>query len=125
MPVDDRSAFFGPFRNPRASGTALVIGTRHDPFAPYVWAKRLTADLGNARLLTYEGDGHGAITSLNPCIVGHMLAYLEAGALPPEGTVCTSGPRSKGRRRPRRSRDTCRRARPPRRSGRPGARPST
>jgi hypothetical protein len=55
---------------------------------PYVWAQRLTHDLGNARLLTYDGDGHGSITTLNPCIVANMLAYLEEGALPPEGTVC-------------------------------------
>jgi pimeloyl-ACP methyl ester carboxylesterase len=88
LPVSDRSAFHGPFRNSARSGTALVIGTVHDPMTPYVWAQRLTHDLGNARLLTYDGDGHGAITTLNPCIVGNMLAYLEDGALPPEGTVC-------------------------------------
>jgi pimeloyl-ACP methyl ester carboxylesterase len=88
LPVSDRSAYHGPFRNSRTSGPALVIGTVHDPLTPYVWAQRLTHDLGNARLLTYDGDGHGSITALNPCIVGTMLAYLEAGALPPEGTVC-------------------------------------
>jgi pimeloyl-ACP methyl ester carboxylesterase len=88
LPVSDRNAFHGPFRNSRKSGTALVIGTTHDPYTPYTWAQRLTADLGNARLLTYDADGHGSITSLNPCIVGHLLAYLEAGELPPEGEVC-------------------------------------
>jgi hypothetical protein len=88
MPVDDRSAFHGPFSNSRRSGTALVIGTRHDPYTPYAWAKRLTADLGDARLLTFRADGHGSITSLNPCIVGHLLAYLEAGALPEKGATC-------------------------------------
>ena len=65
-----------------------MIGTTHDPFTPYVWAKRLTRDLGNARLLTYNGDGHGAVTDLRPCIVGNMLAYLEDGVLPPEGASC-------------------------------------
>ena len=55
---------------------------------PYTWAQRLTHDLGNARLLTYSGDGHGAVTDLNPCVVGHMLAYLEAGVLPPTGASC-------------------------------------
>jgi pimeloyl-ACP methyl ester carboxylesterase len=89
LPVSDADAFHGPFHNSSKSGAALVIGTTHDPYTPYVWAKHLTHDLGNARLLTYRGDGHGAVTDLNPCIIGHMLAYLEAGVLPPEGASCT------------------------------------
>ena len=88
LPASDRSAYHGPFHNAASSGAALVIGTIHDPWTPYAWAQRLTHDLGNARLMTYDGDGHGSITTLNPCIVGNMLAYLEAGVLPPEGTVC-------------------------------------
>jgi hypothetical protein len=69
-----------------------VIGGTHDPAEPYIWARRLAADLGNARLLTYESDGHGAITDLNPCIVGTVLAYLEADVLPPVGASCTQAP---------------------------------
>ena len=88
LPVSDADAFHGPFRNSYAAPPALVIGTTHDPYTPYVMAERLTHDLGNARLLTYNGDGHGAVTDLNPCIVGHMLAYLEAGVLPPTGASC-------------------------------------
>jgi pimeloyl-ACP methyl ester carboxylesterase len=88
LPVSDRSAYHGPFRNSKKSGTALVIGTTHDPYTPYAWAPRLTHDLGNARLLTYNGDGHGSITDLNPCIIGHVLGYLEAGVLPPTGASC-------------------------------------
>jgi pimeloyl-ACP methyl ester carboxylesterase len=88
MPVSDADAFHGPFRNSPGAPAALVIGTTHDPYTPYVWAKHLTHDLGNAQLLTYRGDGHGAVTDLNPCIVGHMLAYLEEGVLPPEDARC-------------------------------------
>jgi pimeloyl-ACP methyl ester carboxylesterase len=88
LPVSDADAFHGPFRNSYAAPPALVIGTTHDPYTPYVMAQRLTHDLGNARLLTYNGDGHGAVTDLNPCIVGNMLAYLEAGILPPAGASC-------------------------------------
>jgi hypothetical protein len=88
LPVSDADAFHGPFRNSYAAPPALVIGTTNDPYTPYVWAQRLTHDLGNARLLTYNGDGHGAVTDLNPCIVGNMLAYLEAGVLPPAGASC-------------------------------------
>ena len=71
----------------RSSARSATRARRH-PFTPYVWAKRLTRDLGNARLLTYNGDGHGAVTDLSPCIVGSMLAYLEDGVLPPEGASC-------------------------------------
>jgi pimeloyl-ACP methyl ester carboxylesterase len=88
LPVSDEDAFFGPFRNAKSAPPALVIGTTHDPFTPYIWAKRLTHDLGNARLLTYNGDGHGAVTDLNPCIIGNVLAYLEEGVLPPAGASC-------------------------------------
>jgi pimeloyl-ACP methyl ester carboxylesterase len=88
LPASDADAYHGPFRNSHAAPPALVIGTTHDPYTPYTWAQRLTADLRNARLLTYNGDGHGAVTDLNPCIVGTMLAYLEAGVLPPTGASC-------------------------------------
>jgi pimeloyl-ACP methyl ester carboxylesterase len=88
LPISREGAYHGPFRNSYKSAPALVIGTTHDPYTPYVWAKHLTHDLGNARLLTYRGDGHGAVTDLNPCILGHMLPYLEEGVLPPTGASC-------------------------------------
>ncbi|HEY1273313.1 MAG TPA: alpha/beta hydrolase [Thermoleophilaceae bacterium] len=88
-PLAPRGAFYGPFRHSPKARTALVIGGTHDPAAPYLWARRYVADLGNARLLTYESDGHGAITDLNPCIVGAVLAYLETESLPAEGASCT------------------------------------
>ena len=80
--------FRGPFVNSPAAGTALVIGMTHDPNTPYAWAKRLTADLGNARLLTLRGDGHDILSSLNPCILGQSLLYLEEGTLPEVGATC-------------------------------------
>ena len=50
---------------------------------------RTTADLGNARLLTYRSDGHGAITDNNPCVVFPVLAYLtDPTVLPAEGATC-------------------------------------
>jgi hypothetical protein len=69
-----------------------VIGTTHDTWTPFAWAGRLVADLGSARLLTFRGDGHDALTSFNPCIVGAMLGYLEEGALPAPGSVCRRDP---------------------------------
>jgi pimeloyl-ACP methyl ester carboxylesterase len=88
-PYESRDVFRGPFRHAPSALPALVIGGTYDPATPYRWSKRLVADLGNARLLTARGSGHGAITSLSPCIVAPVLAYLEEGVLPPEGTTCT------------------------------------
>jgi pimeloyl-ACP methyl ester carboxylesterase len=87
-PFEPRGVYRGPFRHATGAQPALVIGGTHDPATPYRWAKRVVADLGNARLLTYRSDGHGAITDLNPCIVGSTLAYLEAGVLPEKGASC-------------------------------------
>ena len=66
---------------------------RHDPrHLDAVRLARLVADLGNARLLTFRGDGHDALTSFNPCIVGAMLGYLEEGALSAPGSACRRDP---------------------------------
>jgi hypothetical protein len=89
-------AYRGPFRHSAASPPALVVGATHDPNTPYAWAKRLTADLGNARLLTFRSDGHDALGTGNPCLIGHLLAYLEDGVLPPEGASCEREPPFEG-----------------------------
>jgi pimeloyl-ACP methyl ester carboxylesterase len=86
-PYESRDVFRGPFRNAGAA-PALVIGGTHDPATPYHWAKRLVADLGNARLVTVRGNGHGTITSLDPCVLVPMLTYLETGTPPDEGLTC-------------------------------------
>jgi hypothetical protein len=87
-PVLDRDAFRGRIRNPAKAAPILVIGITHDQATPYVQAQRLTADLGNARLLTLEGDGHGAATTFDPCVLGAMLGYVTDGTLPANGAVC-------------------------------------
>lgn len=88
-PVRSRDTFHGDYEQPADAPTILVVGTTHDPATPYRWAERLTADLGNARLLTYRGDRHGAIPDGNPCIVFAAVSYvMDPTVLPPEGTVC-------------------------------------
>jgi pimeloyl-ACP methyl ester carboxylesterase len=87
-PANDRDAFRGRIRNPAKAAPILVIGITHDQATPYVQAQRLTADLGNARLLTLEGDGHGAGTTFDPCVIGAMLGYVTDGTLPAQGAVC-------------------------------------
>ena len=45
--------------------------------------------LGNARLLTMEGDGHGAYGLENSaCVDAATEAYLFDGTVPAAGTVC-------------------------------------
>ena len=88
-PVKPQAAYFGPVQNSRRATTALIIGTTHDPLTPYVWAKRLTADLGNSRLLTMRGDGHTASFGNNSlCIDAAVQVYLEERRLPTRNTVC-------------------------------------
>jgi len=88
-PVSPRGVFRGPFENPRRAAPALVVGTTYDPATPYIAARVLTEDLGNARLLTMRGDGHTAAFGGNSaCIDAAVEAYLEAGTLPRERTVC-------------------------------------
>jgi pimeloyl-ACP methyl ester carboxylesterase len=87
-PAHDEDAFAGPFDVPESSATPLVIGTTYDPATPYSGAVRLVEDLGNARLLTMEGDGHTAYGGNSACIDGATETYLVDGLLPAPGTVC-------------------------------------
>src|SRR3954447_20912914 len=86
-PARDEDAFAGPFAVPASSPAPLVIGTTYDPATPYAGALRLVDEMGNARLLTMDGDGHTAYTQ-SACIDGATNAYLFDGTLPAAGTVC-------------------------------------
>jgi pimeloyl-ACP methyl ester carboxylesterase len=87
-PVRPRGVFRGPFRADRDAPTTLVIGTTYDPATPYEGALALTRQLGNARLLTMDGDGHGAYGGESKCIDTAVNAYLERAALPARGQRC-------------------------------------
>jgi len=87
-PAHDEDAFGGPWTLPASSPTPLVIATTYDPATPYPGAQRLVAELGNARLLTMDGDGHTAYGGNSSCIDTAAEAYLTDGTLPPAGTVC-------------------------------------
>lgn len=73
-----------------AEGAApiLVIGTTGDSATPYEHAVSMAEQLQPARLLTYEGAGHGASTAGNTCLDDHLGKYFATGELPPEGAVC-------------------------------------
>jgi pimeloyl-ACP methyl ester carboxylesterase len=87
-PARDEDAFLGPFTVDPSSPTPLIVATTYDPATPYPGSLRLVQDLGNARLLTMDGDGHTAYGGNSACIDGATEAYLVDLVLPAEGTVC-------------------------------------
>jgi len=88
FPVQGRPVYRGPFDVPASAQTPLVVDTTYDPATPYRGGVRLAKDLGNARLLTMDGDGHTAYNGNSACIDEAVEAYFEAGTLPAEGTRC-------------------------------------
>jgi pimeloyl-ACP methyl ester carboxylesterase len=66
----------------------LVIGNVHDPATPYQGAKNLTKTLGNAELLTWDGEGHTSYLEGSSCVDKDVNAYLIDETLPPAGTTC-------------------------------------
>ncbi|SDY88481.1 TAP-like protein [Modestobacter sp. DSM 44400] len=65
-PAHDKDTYGGPFTVPTSSPTPLVAVTTYDPVTPYPGALRLVQELGNARLLTMDGDGHTAYGGNSP-----------------------------------------------------------
>lgn len=73
-----------------AEGSAdiLVIGTTNDPATPYVWAVALADQLENGHLVTYEGEGHTAYTTGDPCVLGVVDAFFIDGTVPESDPNC-------------------------------------
>ncbi|HJQ43499.1 MAG TPA: alpha/beta hydrolase [Jatrophihabitantaceae bacterium] len=66
----------------------LVVGNVHDPATPYEGAKHLVTTMGNAELLTWDGEGHTSFLSGSSCIDDKVDTYLLHGTLPPDNTTC-------------------------------------
>ena len=66
----------------------VVIGTTGDPATPVEWASELRKQLGNASLLTWQGEGHTAYGRSNDCIGDAVDSYLVDGKTPADNTVC-------------------------------------
>lgn len=66
----------------------VVIGTTGDPATPYAWAEAMRKQLGNASLLTWEGEGHTAYGRSNSCVSDAVDSYFVNGKLPADGTRC-------------------------------------
>lgn len=85
----------GNWRTPDVSapGAApvLVVGNTGDPATPYEGAGKMAAGLGAdvGIEITYQGEGHGAYNSGNPCMTKTVNAYLLDGTVPARGTTCS------------------------------------
>ncbi|MFB6889002.1 alpha/beta hydrolase [Kitasatospora sp. NPDC056327] len=88
-----------PFRSPekahpigsKATTPIVVVGSTGDPVTTYANARQLTAQLGNAVLLTREGEGHTAYAR-SGCVRAAVRAYFVDGTVPAAGTRCASDP---------------------------------
>lgn len=88
LPIRAKNVFRGPFRAAASSPSVLVVATTYDPATPYRGSELLLGELGNAVLLTMQGDGHTAYGGNSSCIDSAVETYLELGIAPAEGTVC-------------------------------------
>ncbi|MFB7470888.1 alpha/beta hydrolase [Kitasatospora sp. NPDC056184] len=86
-----------PFRSPekahaitsKAQAPIVVVGSTGDAATPYANAEKLAAQLGNAVLLTREGEGHTGY-GWSTCIRAAVDTFLLEGTAPAAGTRCKS-----------------------------------
>jgi pimeloyl-ACP methyl ester carboxylesterase len=70
----------------------LLANALHDPATGYPWAVSVARQLGRSGvLLTYEGQGHGSVTS-GPCMEEAVDGYLIDLTVPPRGAGCPAVP---------------------------------
>ncbi|MGA5205490.1 alpha/beta hydrolase [Streptomyces variegatus] len=99
LPIHMAAACLGaPTANPQhrldvhGAPPILVSNALHDPATGYPWAVSVARQLGRSGvLLTYEGHGHGSVTS-GPCMEDAVDSYLTDLAVPPRGTSCPAVP---------------------------------
>lgn len=66
----------------------LIVSTTHDPATPYPWARKLSEDLANAKLVTWDQDGHTAYSNGSKCVDDVVDAYLINGKVPGKDVAC-------------------------------------
>lgn len=66
----------------------VVVGTTGDPATPVEWAASLRKQLGNASLMTWQGEGHTAYGRANSCLEDAVDKYFVDGTVPADNTVC-------------------------------------
>lgn len=79
-----------PVPSPKAAtpSKVLVLGNLHDPATPYQGAKDLARDLGNAVLLSWDGQGHTSYRQGSSCVDNAVNTYLLTLTPPRAGIVC-------------------------------------
>jgi pimeloyl-ACP methyl ester carboxylesterase len=86
-PALNTDAYDGPWN--RSKTIILVVNSRYDSATPYQGAVEAAQELGNARLLTVNGDGHTSeYSEPSSCRDDAEQAYLISLKLPPRGEVC-------------------------------------
>lgn len=65
----------------------VVIGTTGDPATPYEHAVTMAKQLQSGVLVSFRGAGHTAYDQ-SACVQKHVLAYLNQGVVPKDGTLC-------------------------------------
>jgi pimeloyl-ACP methyl ester carboxylesterase len=86
-PALHTDAYDGPWS--RSKTTILVINSLYDPATPYWGAVAATRELGNARLLRVDGDGHTSeYSEPSACRDAAKQVYLISLKPPPPGEAC-------------------------------------
>ncbi|MEU1503995.1 alpha/beta hydrolase [Kitasatospora sp. NPDC005748] len=71
----------------KSAAPIVVVGSTGDAATPYASAEKLAAQLGNAVLLTREGEGHIGY-GRSTCVRAAVDAFLTDGTAPAAGTRC-------------------------------------
>ncbi|WP_285612303.1 alpha/beta hydrolase [Actinokineospora globicatena] len=83
-PAADR--YSGPW-NRKTANPVLVVGNYYDPATRYDFAKRMAAQLGNARLVSVDAFGH-CVLGESTCVDRITADYLINLTAPAPGQVC-------------------------------------
>ena len=73
----------------KGAAPILVVGATGDSATPYQQAVTMAKQLESGHLLTYDGPGHGSVTSGNACVDETVTAYFEDGTFPEDGKTCS------------------------------------
>jgi len=66
----------------------LLIGGTKDPLTPYSWTQELARAFTHSRVLTFDGEGHGALGKGSACIDRAVTRYFLDEQLPAAGSRC-------------------------------------
>lgn len=67
----------------------MVVSTTNDPATPYEAGVDAAERLENGALLTFEGEGHGAVPQGGSCVDEAVTAYILDLEPPEDGATCT------------------------------------